>query len=373
VKDVVVIGGGLSGLVSSILLSQNGLKVSLIEKKTYPFHRVCGEYISNEVVPFLKKNGLFPESFVPSNILRLSISNFNGKSFLRPLDLGGFGISRYEFDRWLIEKAIKNGVEILEGTKAEGVSFENDTFSILTNKTAEIQSKIVISAYGKRSTLDKSFNRGFIKRKSPYVGVKYHIKTDMDNDLIELHNFEGGYCGVSAIEDGKYNMCYLVHREQVRKAGNIDNLEREVLSKNPALARHIHESHRLFDKPEVINEITFEKKEPVHNHIFMVGDAAGMITPLCGNGMAMAIGGGKLLAETILSCWNDGHFNRKKLEQTYIQYWEQKFSKRLWAGRQIQRAFFGNKLSANMAVGLGRNFGAITNFLISKTHGRPFE
>jgi flavin-dependent dehydrogenase len=373
VKDVVVVGGGLSGLISSILLARNGLDVVLIEKNTFPFHRVCGEYISNEVIPFLKKHDLFPETYNPSKISKLSISDFNGNIFTRPLGLGGFGISRYELDLWLLQKAKNAGVEVHEGTKAGNINFQSDAFQITTNKAQTFESKLVISAHGKRSTLDKELERNFLKRRSPFVGVKYHIKTDMPDDLIELHNFEGGYCGVSAIEQGKFNMCYLVHRDQVRNAGSLERLEHDILAKNPALAKHIIESERLFDKPEVINEITFEKKEPVYKHIFMAGDAAGMITPLCGNGMAMAIGGAKLLAETIISQWNDGDFNRAKLEQEYTQLWSSQFSFRLWSGRQIQRVFFGNKLAAKMAIGIGRNLGGITNFLISKTHGKPFE
>ncbi|NJO03265.1 MAG: FAD-dependent oxidoreductase, partial [Bacteroidia bacterium] len=48
--DIVIIGGGLAGLVNAIQLSQAGLKVALLEKKSYPFHRVCGEYVSNETL-----------------------------------------------------------------------------------------------------------------------------------------------------------------------------------------------------------------------------------------------------------------------------------------------------------------------------------
>ena len=58
--DVIVVGGGLAGLINSILIRKAGFEVTLIERKKYPFHRVCGEYVSNEVIPFLKSEGLFP-------------------------------------------------------------------------------------------------------------------------------------------------------------------------------------------------------------------------------------------------------------------------------------------------------------------------
>ena len=58
--DVVILGGGLAGLIASLILTQNGYDVVLIEKKTYPFHKVCGEYISNEVLPYLNSLGIDP-------------------------------------------------------------------------------------------------------------------------------------------------------------------------------------------------------------------------------------------------------------------------------------------------------------------------
>ncbi|WP_416171529.1 NAD(P)-binding protein [Algoriphagus boritolerans] len=56
-KRIIVVGGGLAGLISSILLARKDRKVLLLEKKIYPFHRVCGEYISNEVLDFFAKGG----------------------------------------------------------------------------------------------------------------------------------------------------------------------------------------------------------------------------------------------------------------------------------------------------------------------------
>ena len=74
-KKVIVIGGGLGGLISSILLVRGGYHVTLIEEKKYPFHRVCGEYISNEVIPFLKRNGLYPGELSPCSISKFHLTS----------------------------------------------------------------------------------------------------------------------------------------------------------------------------------------------------------------------------------------------------------------------------------------------------------
>ena len=102
--QVVIVGGGISGLLTAIQLAKAGIPCYVVEKKNYPFHRVCGEYISNETVPFLKSRNLFPDQFNPPRIQRFQLSSVRGKNKILPLDLGGFGISRYTFDSSCMKK-----------------------------------------------------------------------------------------------------------------------------------------------------------------------------------------------------------------------------------------------------------------------------
>ncbi|MEO9482549.1 MAG: NAD(P)/FAD-dependent oxidoreductase [Ekhidna sp.] len=369
-KDVIVIGGGLAGLVNAILLKRAGLSVTLFEEKKYPFHRVCGEYISNEVVPFLKKNDLYPEELKPSQITQFHLSSIAGNSLRMSLDLGGFGISRYRLDEWLAQKAKAEGVEIIHERIVKS-SFHKEVFTLESKTGEQHLSKLTIGAFGKRSALDKNLKRTFLKKRSPYLGVKYHIKTgEVDTDEIALHNFKGGYCGVSRVEGEVYNLCYLSHRSGLKKHGSIPKMEQELLAQNPYLKKIFSQSEILFDKPEVINEITFEKKEPVFDHMLMSGDSAGMITPLCGNGMAMAIHAAKILSELIVENLAEG-FNRAKLENDYKSLWDDLFASRLWRGRKIQK-LFGSSMISESTVTLGKRFKPFANYLMKQTHGTPF-
>ncbi|MEQ8581935.1 MAG: FAD-dependent monooxygenase [Marinoscillum sp.] len=370
--DIIIIGGGLSGLINSILLSRAGLDVLLLEKNTFPFHRVCGEYVSNEVIPFLEAHDLFPAHCQPPSIHRLQISSTKGRSFTAPLDLGGFGISRYTFDQWLAQKSQESGTQILQGTRVINATFNGGHFVVETDQDKHYESRLVISAHGKRAKLDQTLSRPFIKEHSPYVGIKYHVKTDFPDDLIALHNFVGGYCGVSKIEDDKFNICYMVHRNQMRKHKNVKGLENGVLFRNPRLKSLFQNSDFLFKNPEVINEITFVKKEPVYEHLLMSGDAAGMITPLCGNGMAMAIHAASLLSEIIVTNQTGHDFDLPAIEASYTRTWNHQFATRLWAGRQIQ-GLFGKGQASELAVFTGKYMKPMARALIRQTHGEPFS
>ncbi|MDQ3393864.1 MAG: FAD-dependent monooxygenase, partial [Bacteroidota bacterium] len=182
--DVIIVGGGLAGLVNAIMLSTAGFKVLLIEKKSYPFDKVCGEYVSNEVVTFLQSINAYPIDEGAAHISRLQLSSVSGSSATLQLPLGGFGISRLKFDQYLYEKAKASGAEFLLDTIVETIDFDGNNFSIDCREGKRLNAEIVIGAYGKRSGIDKTLKRAFFFKRSPYLGIKYHIKTDFPRDLV---------------------------------------------------------------------------------------------------------------------------------------------------------------------------------------------
>ena len=134
--DVIVIGGGLAGLTSAIHLAKAKFKVLIIEKNSYPKHKVCGEYVSNEVLPYLTYLGFNPLEFGAKQISNFELTTHNNKSIKANLPLGGFGMSRYEMDFQLYQLALKNGVEVIKNSVTE-VNFEADNFKTET-KSNEI-------------------------------------------------------------------------------------------------------------------------------------------------------------------------------------------------------------------------------------------
>ena len=368
-KKIIVIGGGLAGLTSAILLQKGGFEVTLFEKKRYPFHRVCGEYISNEALPFLQSLQIPFSDLGPSRINRLCVTTERGKELMTNLPLGGFGLSRYKLDNLLFEYAEKLGVTFLF-EKVLDITFKNESFEITAEK-GKYHSGLAIAAHGKRSNLDQKLNRAFFYHRSPYLGVKYHIKTDLPDNLIRLDNFSGGYSGVCKIEDEKFNLCYLSRSSNLKEYSGISEMEENVLYGNPFLKYLFQNSEFITEKPEVINEISFEPKTLVEDHLLFCGDSAGMITPLCGNGMAIAIHSAKILAESIIRHAGGQNLNRIALEQEYIRRWTQEFIWRLRSGRIIQR-LFGKPFLSEMAVATLINLPALNQMIVKKTHGKVF-
>lgn len=369
--DIIIIGGGLSGLTNAIRLSAAGLNVLLVEKNAYPFHRVCGEYISNEVKPFLQSIGVNIEALNASNINKLSVTSPSGTVLNAPLRMGAFGVSRYQLDQHLYELALAKGCHARLNTQALDILWADDVFTVKLSDGSEEKARIVLGTFGKRSNMDRQLNRSFFYKRSPYIGIKYHIKTDFPKDRIALHNFKDGYCGISPIEDDKYCFCTLTTRENLKKYGSIPEMEKNILYKNPHLKHIFQNAEFLYEKPEVINEISFEKKTTVENHILFSGDTAGMIAPLCGNGMSMAIHSAKILSDSILKHYAPSGFDRKKLETEYSEKWSRTFSKRLWVGQKIQQ-LFGQEFMTEAVVRTLRLMPPVTQWLVKQTHGNEF-
>lgn len=372
--DLAIIGGGLAGLCLAIQSANAGYQTLLIEKESYPFHKVCGEYISKESEPFLHSLGLPITEWQLPNINHLDISAPNGKLHSFKLPLGGIGVSRYFLDHQLYQIAVQKSVTVLTNTKVQNIAFQGNHFDIETDKN-RFTATIAAGSFGKKSNLDLRLNRAFVRKKpsnwNNFIGVKYHIQYPHPEHIIALHNFKNGYCGISQIEGGKSCLCYMTTAANLQENGNsIEALEKAVLWKNPKLKAIFKEAQFLYEKPLTISQISFQQKQRVDNHLLFIGDAAGMIPPLCGNGMSMAMHGSKLAFEHMHQYFQI-HQNRKLLELNYEQQWNQHFALRINTGKLVQR-FFGNEALTGAFLNTMSLFPSISNRVITATHGSIF-
>ena len=367
--DVIVIGGGLAGLTASIYLAKAGFRVLVFEKHQYPRHKVCGEYISNEVRPLLDYLGLHVDKMGAVPIRQFAISSKKGRLVQAKLPLGGFGMSRYAMDEALYELAIKNGVEVRFET-VDNTQFKNEQFLVQT-KNGSYLSKICLGSQGKRSAFDKNLNRTFMNKKSPWLGVKAHYEfADFPKSQVALHCFDGGYGGLSRTEMGTVNFCYLAHYDNFQKYGSVESFNEQVVSKNPFLEEFFAKSKLVFKNPLSIAQISFEKKSAVEEHVLMCGDSAGLIHPLCGNGMAMAIHAAKLASDCTIRFFKDNIYSRTRMEEEYQKQWNAHFSSRLYFGRKIQHLITNTTLM-NSLFSILPNSQLFLSTIIKQTHGKP--
>ncbi|WP_018341497.1 NAD(P)/FAD-dependent oxidoreductase [Cytophaga aurantiaca] len=366
-----IVGGGVAGLSLAIQLADAGIEVIVFEKNTYPFHKVCGEYISMESWNFLLSLGLPLNDMNLPSITQLGVSSEKGFMLNAPLDLGGFGISRYTLDQELCLLAKAKGVVILENCKVLDVENENEHSSLITTTFGLYRAQIVCGSYGKYTPVFAKSSTESKKKNINYIGVKYHIKTDFPDNRIELHNYEDGYCGISKVDKETYCMCYLSTSDKLKQSeNNIKQLEETVLHKNPFLKRIFLEAEFIFKEPIVISNISFHKKSAYANGIFLVGDAAGSITPLCGNGMSMGFRASFVLSRLLVSFFRT-KTSKTALIEAYQDAWNNEFNFRIQTGYYLQ-SLFGKKTTTHLVLKTLDKFPAVTQKIIGLTHGKPF-
>jgi menaquinone-9 beta-reductase len=303
--DVVIIGGGLAGLSLAIQCGSVGLKTIIIEKGSYPRHKVCGEYISRESERFLRSLGLPLDDWDLPRIDSFTLTSHHGMSSSCALKPGGIGISRYKIDHFLYEQALKSGVDVIQNSKAVNVSGHN---VVLQNGT-NVHGNIVVGAYGRISGLQDNK----IIQDEKYIGVKYHLDAGPEKNKIEIHNFSGGYCGISAIEDDKYCLCYLAKSSTFKANGNtIASFEDKVLKSNPFLAERLTANKII--EPVTTSQLFFGTNSDAS--MAQIGDAAGFIPPITGNGMSLAFRAAKVAFNNIKR-YHEDHDKVLKEIQSY--------------------------------------------------------
>ena len=366
--SILIIGGGLAGLTAALHLQKAGMDIILIEKNTYPYHKVCGEYVSNEVLPYLKWLDADPSVLHPTSISRLKFSTLSGNSITTQLPLGGFGISRFNLDHFLYKKFTDKGGTVIHDT-VNRIHQKDQLFEVTTLNEHFITAKHVIGAYGKRAAIDLHLKRAFIKNKSPFLAVKAHYSGEFDSNLVALHNFKGGYCGVSKIEDQKINICYLADYATFKAHKNIETYQKEVLYQNKHLEQIFESTNLIFDSPLTISQLSFAPKEAVADHILMIGDTAGLIHPLCGNGMGMAIHSARICSELLIQYFDGTIKSRAELEKLYTLSWNQQFRSRLGMGNILSALLRKERLADVVLSGMLR-IPFLLPLIIRKTHGK---
>jgi flavin-dependent dehydrogenase len=362
--DCAIIGGGIGGLCLGLQLARLGHSVILFEKYSYPFHKVCGEYVSNESRDFLKRIGLPLDEWDLPQIKRLGISSLKGYMLNAPLKLGGFGISRFRLDHELSLLARSAGVVLMENTRVTNV---NES-TVFTTK-GEYQAKIILGTFGKSKPVFTAAKTE--KKHENFIGVKYHIRTDFPSDRIELHNFYKGYCGISKVEAERFCLCYLSSATNLKEAGNsIPEMEQKVLKKNPYLKYIFENSDFLFDKPVTVSNISFAMRQTSDQQMIYLGDAAGCISPLTGNGMSMAAYSSVFLSRFVHE-FLENKITKPQLKKQYDAVWKKLFFSRIKRGERLQY-LFGKKAVSDLALRFLDPISFLKTGIVESTHGQPF-
>ena len=373
VYDIIVVGGGLAGCTAAYHLQKRGFRVALLEGKTYPCDRLCGEMLSPEAWQSFEAMQISREieALNPAKIDRLLVTATSGEHFCSKLPGVGIGLSRYHLDWMLWNHCEAAGVRTIGGFKVQQVTGRlGDGFNVSAVQKDHVRkifsARSVIAAFGKRSNLDRVLHRRFWVQHHGYVAFKAHYEGIEIGQTVELHGFRGGYCGLCHIESKKINLCLIVQESVFRSVGSQrKKLFDEILRENPRLGARLAAMKQISPRFTSIGQIAFTRKTLWESDIMMVGDSAQLITPLCGDGMVMAMRSGELCTELVADYLNET-ISSQQLKERHREEWGKEFRTRLGWGRFLQFVLFQPML-ASVAVGLLHRMPRLADFLIGQT------
>lgn len=311
--DVAIIGAGPAGATLAALLAGRGVGVTLFDRDTFPRDKLCGEFLSYDALPVIDA---------------LNISLGDAPSIERCRVIGAKrtyeldfphparGVSRMFFDDLLVRAAIARGATLRTETVAELPA-----------------AKVIAGAWGRWGRFDRELSRSFVNVRDRNFGFKRHYHGARDG--IDLYSFGRGYLGVNAIEGGLTNICGLVHASRLTgHKGKWDAFVEQLRAEEPRLeelyARHEPaQDHFLSSEP-----VIFRARSAVEGGVFMIGDASGVIDPLTGNGMAMAIQSALLVAPRILRLLEHPS-RRTEIENDYRETHRSFFAPRIAWSRRV--------------------------------------
>ncbi|MCR8630658.1 NAD(P)/FAD-dependent oxidoreductase [Paenibacillus radicis (ex Xue et al. 2023)] len=341
IPDVAVLGAGIAGSSLAKALADRGWDTVLIDRQRFPRHKVCGEFLSPESQKTLNTLGLLEsvESLNPSYINRIRLIFSHGDVVEIPLTGLALGVSRYSLDPALHKAALSSGVHIQTSTTVTAVYPKDNGYMIETKQEGtlnKVKVRAVIAAWGSNHRTGLPGYRPVGAAKNTYMGVKSHYMGIEMEPVVELYFFSGGYMGISPIEGGLVNVAALLTQNAFRDSektilGLIDAAAR----RNSKLYQKLGQATPIDGTQAAVAPVGLSRKPNPWDMIPLIGDAALMIPPLCGDGMSMALRSARLslpLADSYLR----GELSLAMWQHRYALSIQREFKSPLRWGRFLQ-------------------------------------
>jgi len=375
--DAVIVGGGPAGTSAAIHLARGGARVLLAEQKKFPRAKLCGEFISPECLEHFERLGV-AASMLEAGGAQLCETLFysrSGKSVNVPSEWFGhgrayaLGLSRAEMDARLLERARASGVEVLEEAQATGLLFEGKRVRGVSLKkmgrVLEVEAAISIDATGRARALSRHVERegktnhprAQRRRRPSLVAFKAHLENAGGREgHCEIYFYGGGYGGLSGVENGLSNLCFIARASDVRACGgDAGRVMREVLMKNRRAAQTLSGARAPAGWLSVALEGFGRRSLVTAPGLMSIGDAASFIDPFTGSGMLMALESGEMAAQTIFRYLARLHKD-ESFEETAAAYkalYNRVFGARLRVCALMRRAAFVPRLAEALIFALG--------------------
>ncbi len=366
--DVAIAGGGPAGTSAAIHLAERGIKVLLAEQKKFPRAKLCGEFISPECINHFERLGVAEHIFAAdgATLIETSFYSRRGNKVTLPShwfgsDRAAIGLSRAEMDRLLLERAKQVGVTVLQEAQVLDPILQAQRVSgmrvRLNDQIKECRASITIDATGRTRALARKLSATSDRRRAHLVAFKAHLQhAQVAPGVCEIYFYPGGYGGLSTIEGGLSNLCFIAAAGDVRRYGSDPEevLKATVLRNSRATFALAKAQYAKPWLSVALESFGRQKLVPAEG-LLLIGDAAAFIDPFTGSGMLMALESGAVAAQTIIDCRNriGDEISFSELANRFRLNYARTFNSRLRVSSLLRRAAFVPRLAEAAMICFG--------------------
>lgn len=378
-SDVVVVGSGPAGALAAALLARAGLRVDLVEKAAFPRETVCGEFVSGEGVASLRRVGALDRLGPLAAVEWVRLHAASGRVATAPFpSVAGEkarAIPRAALDAALRDLAVESGARLRAETRVERCLFGADGavagVEAVTSagERLRLRAPLTVGADGKSSVVARetgALAAGVAPEK--WAGFAAHLDRPpgVESGAIDLYFFPGGYGGVVALDAATVNVCGLADARALPRERDARSLFRATFLANPA-ARERFADVEPPREWRTTGALPLGRRTASGPGFVLVGDAAGMIDPFTGDGIAMALSGATILAAAVAAARHAGDFPRGA-ERRYARAARAEFSRRRVTSRLLRVAAKLPRLG-DAAIAIGSRSAPILDAWIRWTRG----
>ncbi|CAN5884309.1 NAD(P)/FAD-dependent oxidoreductase [soil metagenome] len=358
IYDVAIAGAGPAGTSAAIHLATQGARVLLVEQKRFPRAKLCGEFISPECLQHFKRLRVADQmiSAGAATLTQTVFYSLNGRCVNVPSEWFGadgraLGLSRAEMDQKLLERAKSAGALVLEETQASDLLFDRGYVRGLRLKCGsevkDYYALVTVDATGRSRALARKLHnreKPEPRSRSRLVAFKAHLENaNVAEGACEIYFYPGGYGGLSSVEGGASNFCFIASAKDVRRCGSDPEVViRESVFRNPRAAYTLAHARARSEWLSVSLESFGRRKLVPAEGLLTIGDAAAFIDPFSGSGMLIALESGELAAQTITNQLERLRRNASfaPLAREYQVEYGKKFDRCVRSGSLLRRAAF---------------------------------
>jgi menaquinone-9 beta-reductase len=357
--DLIVIGAGPGGSAAAIRAARAGATVLLLERGSFPRHKVCGEFVSAESLGLLanllqRSAANLVDGAIRIDRARLFLDGQIAESAIQP---AAASIARFDLDAALWQAAAECGVHTSQQVTVTSVEY-GDPLAVISS-VGDFRARAVVDATGRWSNLSSRQSSSGPK----WLGIKGHFCEARPSKTVDLYFFDGGYCGVQPVDllgDGhqgaRINACAMVRADRATDFPQIFTLHPELKARS--------KDWQPLTGPVATSPLVFRRPTPVRDGMLLVGDAAGFVDPFVGDGISLALRSGAMAAECLTSVFSGKAVDAARM---YADRYQRELGPIFRTSSALRRMLALPPAIRKPALVLFKNSSRLKDFVVSRT------